>query len=53
MGNVRGDFVREEVAMRRYLLPLAALGIIAVSLSACVVYDHPGRGWCYFHPYRC
>jgi len=39
--------------MRRYLFPLVALGLIAASLSGCVVYPGRGPGWCYYHPYRC
>lgn len=42
--------------MRRFVLPLIAVGLIAVSLSGCVVYPGGGGGggrWCYYHPYRC
>lgn len=40
--------------MRRYVLPLVALGLIAITVSGCVVYPERGGGrWCYYHPNRC
>jgi hypothetical protein len=39
--------------MRKYLFPLVALGLIAATLSGCVVAPGRGGGWCYYHPWRC
>ena len=40
------------VPVKRVLLLVVLLGMVA-PLSGCIVYTPPGRGWCYWHPYRC
>jgi hypothetical protein len=38
--------------MKRAILTLM-LFALAVPLSGCIVVDHHGGNWCYYHPYRC
>lgn len=38
--------------MRQVFAALMLLAL-AVPLSGCIVVDHRGSNWCYYHPYRC
>lgn len=46
----RGRFGRP--ALRQLVLVMGLL-LLGGSLSGCIIEDHPGHGWCYWHPGAC